>query len=175
MDWKNVVGTVAPWIGTALGGPLGGAAVEAVANALGLSEKTEAAVKSALAGTTPEMMLALKQADNEFALKMQEVGFTNSKDMERLSVDDRDSARKREMTVKDNTPRNLAYLITGGYFLVVGLLMMGVIPTEGKDMLYLMLGTLGTAWTGCIAYYFGSTKGSQTKTDLLARSQPVKD
>jgi hypothetical protein len=40
MDWKSIVSTVAPWIGTALGGPLGGMAVEAAAKALGISEKT---------------------------------------------------------------------------------------------------------------------------------------
>jgi len=54
---------VAPWIGTALGGPLGGMAVEAATNALGLGEKTVDAVKQAIAGVTPEQMLALKTAD----------------------------------------------------------------------------------------------------------------
>lgn len=33
MDWKTVVKTVSPWIGTALGGPLGGIAVEAAVRA----------------------------------------------------------------------------------------------------------------------------------------------
>ena len=61
MDWMNIVKTVAPWIGTALGGPLGGMAVEAAANALGISDKTTDAVKQALAGVTPDQMLALKQ------------------------------------------------------------------------------------------------------------------
>ena len=50
MDWKSIIGAVAPWIGTALAGPLGGMAVEAAANALGISEKTTDAVKQALSG-----------------------------------------------------------------------------------------------------------------------------
>jgi hypothetical protein len=75
MDWTKIVATVAPWIGTALGGPLGGMAVEAAANALGLTEKTTDALKTAIAGATPEQMLALKTADQNFALQMQALGF----------------------------------------------------------------------------------------------------
>jgi len=41
MDWKSIVSTVAPWIASAVTGPLGGLAVGAVADALGLSDKTE--------------------------------------------------------------------------------------------------------------------------------------
>ena len=45
MDWLK---TIAPMLGTALGGPLGGAAAEFVADKLGLSEKTVDAVTSVL-------------------------------------------------------------------------------------------------------------------------------
>jgi hypothetical protein len=175
MDWKNIVGTLAPWIGTALGGPLGGAAVTAVADALGLSEKTEGAIKQALAGVTPEQMLAIRNADNGFALKMQELGFSNTKDMEALAVSDRDSARKREMALGDKTTRNLAYAITAGFFSVLGYMLVCDVPDGSRDVLNIMLGSLGTAWVGVNAYYFGSTRQSAAKTDLLAKAQPIKD
>ena len=175
MDWKQVVATVAPWIGGALGGPLGGAAMTVIADTLGLSEKTESAIKHALSGTTPEQMLALKQADIDFSLKMQELGFANSKDIEALAVSDRDSARKREIVVGDKTARNLAYAITSGFFGVLASLLFLEVPEGSKEVLYVMLGSLGTAWVGVNSYYFGSTKGSQTKTDLLARAEAVKD
>lgn len=86
MDWKALVSTVAPWIGTALGGPLGGMAVEAAANALGLNNKTVESVKAALSGVTPEQMLALKRADQAFALQMQTLGFKNVADMEAIAA-----------------------------------------------------------------------------------------
>jgi hypothetical protein len=175
MDWKDLVSKVAPWIGTALGGPLGGAAITAIADALGLNEKTEEAVKAALSGTTPEQMLALKKADQEFSLKLKEIGFANEKDMESLAVQDRDSARKREVSLNDKTVRNLAYLITLGFFSLIVALMFVSIPADSKAILYVLTGSLGTAWTGVTAYYFGSTKGSQAKTDLLAKAQPIKD
>lgn len=175
MDWKSVVGKVAPMLGVALAGPLGGVAVATIADALGLSEKTEAAITEALAGTTPEQLMALKNADQAFAVKMQEIGFANAKDIEALVVGDRDSARKREMEVKDNTPRNLAYGITVGFFSVLLFIMTADVQEGMKEVLYIMLGALGASWQACMSYYFGSTKGSQIKTELLAASTPAKD
>lgn len=174
MDWKVVVSTVAPWLGTALGGPLGGVAVSAVADALGLSEKTEGAIKQALAGVTPEQMLAIKAADQSFALQMQELGVKNVKDLEQIAAADRDSARKREVEVKDNTPRVLAYAITLGFFGVVTFMLLSSVPAGSRDILNIMLGTLGTAWTGVVAYYHGSTASSAQKNKLLAESTPAK-
>jgi len=168
MDWKGVVGTVAPMLGTALAGPLGGMAIGAIADALGLSDKTEAAIKQAISGATPEQMIALKQADQAFALKMRELGINEIRDMEALSVQDRDSARKREMALGDKTTRNLAYAITAGFFGTLVTLMFATIPEGSKEVMYVMLGSLGTAWVGVNAYYFGSTRGSAAKTELLA-------
>jgi hypothetical protein len=42
-----------------------------------------------------------------------------------------------------------------------------------KEVLYIMLGALGASWQSCIGYYFGSTRSSQVKTDIIARSSAV--
>jgi hypothetical protein len=169
MDWKSVLATVSPWIGTALGGPLGGMAITAAADALGLSDKTEAAIKTALSGATPEQMLALKQADNEFATKMQALGFENMETMAKLSNEDRDSARNREIQVKDRTPKILSYLVTAGFFGMLIAMMFKIIPSENRDILNIMLGALGSTWVSVIGYYFGTTKGSEQKTSIIAQ------
>lgn len=173
MDFTTIIKTVAPWIGTALGGPLGGMAVEAASNALGLGSKTTDALKQALSGATPEQMLALKQADEKFSLDMQSLGFAHLEALTKLGNDDRNSARQREMTIKDITPMVLAYGVTLGFFGVLGVIMFCAIPAASRDVLNIMLGALGTAWTGVIAYYFGSSSGSDRKTELLAQSVPV--
>lgn len=171
MDWKSLLGAVAPWIGTALGGPLGGMAITAAADALGLSERTETAIKQAVLGASAEQMLALKQADQAFATRMQELGFENEQKLEALAAGDRDSARKREMTLSDHTPKVLAGAVTCGFFGAI--LLLALVPTpESREPLLVLVGTLGTAWTQVISYYFGSTAGGKLKSELLAKAAP---
>ena len=173
MDLTAVLRTVAPWLATAISGPLGGMAVEAATNALGISDKTTDALKTALSGATPEQMLALKAADAKFQLDMQKLGFDHLEALEKLGNDDRGSARQREVAVRDRTPMILAYGVTLGFFGVLAVIMFCTIPTTSRDVLNIMLGSLGTAWTGVIAYYFGSSSGSDRKTELLAQSPAV--
>lgn len=173
MDWKSIISTVAPWIGTALGGPLGGMAVGAVADAFGLSEKTTDAVKQALSGATPEQMLALKNADQEFSISMQKLGFDHIETLQKLSNDDMASARQREMVVKDYTPRLLILFITVGFFGILGFMLMFEVPEKNQTILNVMLGSLGTAWLAGVYYYFGSSTSSDRKTELIAMSPAI--
>jgi hypothetical protein len=171
MDWKTIVGTVAPWIGTALGGPLGGAAVGAIADALGLSDKTEASIKAALSGVTPEQMLAIKNADQAFAVKMQELGYDSIKDMEALAVQDRDSARKREMEVKDNANKIIAGCVLVIWAVINILVILNDVPTGSEQLVARLLGTMDAALMCVLYYYFGGSRGSDRKTELLAQKQ----
>lgn len=173
MDWKSIISTVAPWIGTALGGPLGGMAVSAVADAFGLSEKTTDAVKQALSGATPEQMLALKNADQAFSINMQKLGFDHIETLHKLSNDDMASARQREMVVKDYTPRLLILFITVGFFGILGFMLMFEVPEKNQTILNVMLGSLGTAWLAGVYYYFGSSTSSDRKTELIAMSPAI--
>ncbi len=174
MDFTTIIKTVAPWIGTALGGPLGGMAVEAAANALGLSDKTIDSVKQAIAGATPEQMLALKQADQAFSLQMQALGFKQVVDLEALAAGDRADARKMQVTKPSPIPAVLSLLVTAGYFAILIGMMVGWFKVSDSQALLIMLGSLGTAWGSVMAFWFGTTRDSARKTDLLAQAQPVK-
>lgn len=173
MDWQSLVKTVAPWIGTALGGPLGGMAVEAVAGALGIGEKTTDAVKQALSGVTPEQMLALKKADQDFALQMQALGFKQVTDLEALAAGDRKDARGMQVAVRSPVPAILSLSVTLGYFGILVGMMTDTLHVSDSQALLIMLGSLGTAWTGVMAFWFGTTRASEVKTEMLAQSQPA--
>ena len=167
MDWKKIVAAVAPALGTALGGPLGGMAVAAISDALvGNPDASEGEIVTALKAGGPDALLKLKQADQEFQARMRELDL----DLERIHQADRASARDREAKSGDSwTPRLLAGIVTVGFFGVLGFLLHFGKPEAGGDALLVMLGALGGAWASIISYYFGSSAGSAAKTELLGK------
>lgn len=170
VNWQAIVKTVAPWIGTALGGPLGGMAVEAAANALGLGEKTVDAVKQALGGATPEQMLALKKADQEFALQMRALGFKAATDLEAIAAGDRRDARGMQVAKPSPMPAVLTVGTGVGFFFTLGALFLYPIPPENRDVIVYMCGQLAAAFAACLAFWVGTTRSSQNKTEMLAKA-----
>ena len=163
----NLVRTVAPSIASAVGGPLAGMATKAISEALlGKPDGTEEELAQAAIKATPEQLLALKKAENDFALQMRELDI----DLERIAGADRDSARNREIKTRDWTPKILAGGITVGYFGVLFYMLTHGLPTTGgSEAMLVMLGTLGTAFGGVMAYNFGSSAGSKEKTEAMNR------
>lgn len=163
----NLVRTVAPSLASAVGGPLAGMAVRTISEALlGKPDGTEDELAQAAAKATPEQLLALKKAEQDFAVKMRELDI----DLERIANADRDSARNREVKTRDWTPRLLAGLITAGYFGALFYMLRNGLPQHGgSEAMLVMLGTLGTAWGGVVAYYFGSSAGSKAKDETMSR------
>lgn len=165
LDWKAIVGTVAPTIATALGGPLAGVATKTLASKLlGRPEATEEEVEAAVVGADPQTLLRLKEVETEFKKHMTDAGIK----LEEIEAGDRANARAREIALKDHTPAYLAYAITVGFFGTLGYMLVEGKPATGGDALLVMLGSLGTAWAGVIAYYFGSSAGSRKKDEALS-------
>ena len=169
MDLLKIVGAVAPTIATAIGGPLGGMAMKVVAEVLGLpADSSEKDVSRAMAAATPEQLLALKQADQDFAVRMRELDI----DLEKIAASDRDSARRREAQVRDWMPRVLAFVVVAGFMATVFLVLLGYVDGMKDPLMATTVGTLiGFVSAKCeqvVAYYFGSSSSSQQKTQLLA-------
>jgi hypothetical protein len=163
-NWKQLVGTVAPALGTALGGPVGGIAMQAIASALGLSESSEESIAQAMQKATPVDLLALKKADQEFAVKMKELDV----DLEKAYLGDKDSARKREMAVQDKAVPRLATLVVAGFIGMSVVVLTGTIKVDSV-LAGTVIGYVSGACTQVLAYYFGTTKGSSDKNVLLAQ------
>lgn len=154
-----------------IGGPLGKLAANAVGSVLGISklDATPQAIEQAVIGATPEQLEKLTVAEQEFAAKMQALGFSHAEEMEQLANADRASAREREEKTGDSwTPRLLAGLISLGFFGILGLIMFHEVPAGAKDAALLLLGALSTSFGAIVQYYFGSSSGSAAKSETLA-------
>jgi hypothetical protein len=89
---------------------------------------------------------------------------------EKVSADDRASARGREIAVKDYIPGILAIFLTAGFFGLLGWMMYEAPPDGSKDILNVMLGSLGTGFITMLAYYYGSSASSAQKTTAMAQA-----
>ena len=165
-----LIGSVAPTIATALGGPVAGMAVKAISGALfGHDSATEEEIRTVLANPTADQLAALKKIDSDFAVQMKSLDI----DLERIAAGDRASARDMQKETKDWIPRALAVSVTVGFFAILIYMLVYGLPTTGNEALLLLLGALQTAWGGIIAFYFGSSSGSQKKDQMIYNSKPL--
>lgn len=164
--------TVAPTLATALGGPLAGVAVEAVGAAFGWSDATREKVEAALTQgqLSGEQILALKKAELDVIAKERELGFKFAD----LEVADRKDARAMQSATRSMMPAVLTVLVVVGFFAILAGMMAGVLEVKDSQALLLMLGSLTTGYGMAMAFWFGSTRDSQDKTQLLAKAQPIK-
>jgi len=160
---KSILRTVAPAIGTALGGPFGGMAAKAVSELLlGKPDATADELSAAIQNATPEQLAELKRIDNEFKINMRKLDV----DLEKIHSDDRNSARQREMLLRDNVPSLLAVLTMMAFFGYIGFVTFWTGPViEDKSFINIAIGWLGGTASTVIAYYFGSSAGSDKMID----------
>jgi hypothetical protein len=165
MSWLE---QVAPTIATALGGPLAGLAVTAIAKVIGIDEKdVQNTIDSGK--LSADQISQIKLAEIEFQKQTQELGLN----FEKLAIDDRKSSREMQIATKSWVPSVLSMLVTIGFFGILIWLMIHPADTANTPLM-IMLGSLGTAWTGIIAFYFGSSAGSSRKDEMLYNSVPAK-
>jgi len=170
MDWKTIISGIAPTIATALGGPLAGLAVESLGKALGMDQPTVKKVQDALTQgqLTGDQIAQIKQAELALQTRIRELDITE----EQLYASDRDSARRREGEVKDGTPRNLAYLVVFAFLALVGGTLLGYAHVDSA-LAGTLVGYLSAKAEQVMAYYFGSNRSSERKTELLAQAPAV--
>jgi len=165
-----LIGSVAPTIATALGGPVAGIAVKALSGALfGHENASDEDLQTALANPTGEQLTALKKIDADFKIQMKALDI----DLERIAAGDRASARDMQKETKDWIPRALAIGVTFGFFAIMIYMLIYGLPTSGNEAILLLLGALQTAWGGIIAFYFGSSSSSQKKDSMIYNSKPL--
>lgn len=171
MDWMTTLKSLAPTVASAILGPLGGVAVAAIGNLLGVSDATQDKIAQAIQSgqLTPEQIGKLKELELQYQENERERGFKYSE----LEFKDRDSARNREAQTGDSTNKVLAYTITGSFIAMVGATLLGYTKIDSV-LAGTLVGYLSAKAEQVLAYYFGSSSGSKQKTELLARADPIK-
>ncbi len=174
-DVKVFIKKAFPFISAAaaFGGPLGTLAANAVGKAVGVSnlDSSPAGLAAAIAGATPEQMLQLKQAEAQTQAQLQQMGFTHVEELERLAVEDRDSARNMQVATRSRTAPALAWIIVLSFLLVVLCVLRGWGRVEAA-FAGTLVGYLAANCNQVVSYYFGSSSGSDRKTELMATSKP---
>tara|TARA_R100000231_G_scaffold129431_5_gene100831 strand:- start:1849 stop:2325 length:477 start_codon:yes stop_codon:yes gene_type:complete len=147
---SNIVGSVAPTLGTALGGPLGGMAGDVISKVLGC-DNTPGSLEKAIAQATPEQLLEIKRAEKEFEAKMKELNV----DLYKLETAEKQDARKHFS--RDWTARIIGIAMVGGFLGYIFLVTLQPPEQNSEALINLVLGYLGGLASAVISFYFGAS------------------
>jgi hypothetical protein len=160
MDWIKKLKEYAPDIVTAVltgGATLPQLALKAVADATGNEVNTQDDLQRAVESATPEMMLKITQANNQFKIRMREL------DNEIMSSELGDTQDAR----KNHKHSKMPAAICIGLSIVVTIISIALIfqsiPPDNSQMLNMLIGQIVAAWMASIAYWVGTTRSSANK------------
>lgn len=170
---KTVAKYGAPLLGTVIGGPAGTAIGQLIASEFGgsvddpndLMQKIisdpNAAVKLADIQANCKIQLqqiTMQNTQNELAAQTAQV------ESDRL---DRADARKNNAQTNTQFPEIISTIIIVGFF--ASLYLVKVLPNDNPyhDILNIMIGTLGSGFTGVWNYWLGSSSGSKDKNQAI--------
>lgn len=186
-DLAKALATAAPTLAAMLGGPLAGTAVAALEQAFGLTPGGgSGAVADVIAkgALTPEAALALRQADQAHAERLEQMQI----DLVKLNADA--AAALSKVAAEDRASARAAAVLSGTagrifalsiVLLIVCLggelvLLFGGVPKSVPDLvLGRVLGLLDAATLMVLGYHYGTSAGSDRKTELLTRPSAGKD
>jgi len=156
----RLLGSVAPALATIVAGPLGGAAVSAIAGKLGVADTIEAVTKAVAAD--PDAALKLAQIDLE-TIKADYANTADARDMQKVALQQSDIFSKR-FTMYLTTFWSVAATV------YIGFITFSVIPDKNVRFADTILGfILGTVVATLLNFWFGSSIGSKDKADALKK------
>jgi hypothetical protein len=160
-----------------LDGPSSSVAIAALGRVLlGDDNAAAADIAAVVKQGGADLPLQLQQAEQQCLSRLHQADpswlatFPVGNALTQLNVDDTLDARKRQIELHDNTNRVLAYVVTGGFFLLILVVAFCSKLFDGngvKDLLFTLLGVVATGWANIIGFYFGSSAGSQQKSQTI--------
>lgn len=160
---KHILGTVAPMIATATLGPFAPLANTLISKVFGTTPGDSSAASAALAAATPDQLLALKKAEEDFQVQMKQLNISE----EKLTFDDTASARNMAVQTKDSTPRYLSYMLLIFTGAVIAATMLGYTKVDSA-LAGSLVGYLVSENKAVMQFWFGSSAGSQSKDSTIS-------
>lgn len=166
IDWKSLIGHTAPALATALGGPLAGAAAQALSAALlGKKDATTDELAAVITAGGPELALKLRQAEIDFQLQLQQNGIK----LAEIDAGDRANARSRQVALHDHVADWLACLVVAAFLMMT--LLPWVVSLSGPmhDVATRAQDLTQASMMIVLGYYFGSSSASRGSSSPAAR------
>ena len=152
--FKNLLGAVAPTLGTALGGPMGGMAANVISEVLGVPNNPKA-IEKGIADATPEQLAEIKKAELAFEAEMKKLEV----DVFALEAQEKQDARKHFS--KDWTARIIGIATIGGFLGYIFLVTLQPPEQNSEALINLVLGYLGGLASAIISFYFGASNSTK--------------
>ena len=155
-DLLGLLKGFAPTLATAVAGPLGGAAVSAIAAKLGVSDSVEAVAKAITAD--PAAASKLQELELEYA----KLDMANTADARKMNSEIQNSTAASWMS------KNIAYVIdiaiVASTIGLTAMLMTSSVPQENKELALMAFGSLVTLCGTVVNFHRGSSQGSKDKS-----------
>lgn len=162
MNVPSWLSKLAPTVATALGGPLAGLAVNAIGDAIGVSnDKVQDLITDGK--LSAEQLTQIKTAEIELKKQAQALGLN----FEQLAVEDHKSAREMFTSTRSKMVPVLSILIVGSFIAVIVGTLLGYSKIESA-MAGTLVGYLSAKAEQVVMFFFGSSSGSERKTELMA-------
>jgi len=161
--WNKILSSVAPMLGTAIGGPFGGMATDFLLDAFSDDEEvnTKEELEAKIAKASPQTLIKLRELNNEFATNMKRLGI-KEKD---LAAKDRADARAMGI----NTTLVPQMIISTIFILAFAVILYTTFtglsdmsPTQ-STIVNILLGILSAGVVQVMNFWFGSSSGSKEK------------
>jgi len=153
---KEIVGAVAPTLGTALGGPMGGMAASVISEALGVPNNPKS-IETAIYNATSEQMMELKKAEKDFELKMKEL------EVDIFALEAKEKQNARRYFSKDWTARIIGIGTIAGFLGYIFMVTIQPPDQTSEGLINLVLGYLGGLASAIISFYFGASNTDDKK------------
>ena len=159
---KKLLGTAAPLLGTAIGGPAGSIVGTLISSALGV-DNTPEAIEQAIKNN-PDALVKLKELEFNHKAELEKIALEKAK----LEVADTQNYHDHWM------PSVLTFILS---FMVAGMFIGLFVynpPEQFSQVLIMISGTVLGAFSTSVAFWLGSSKGSWLKQQQILDKEDSK-